>query len=93
MTPDGSLFPDAEAREYPSQQIVRRELAGDFRQALLSETQFLGHQLAGALLRELSGGLMDVGMRTLECIEVSAARGDDSGVGTVEANAFFQVFA
>jgi len=48
------LFPNAEGRENPAEQIVRRELAGDFRQALLGLSELLGHQFAGASFEELA---------------------------------------
>ena len=49
-----SLLADTEGREDPPEQIIRRELAGDFAEALLGLAQFFGHQLAGAAFHELT---------------------------------------
>lgn len=83
-----SLLPDAKARKNPPEQIVRAELAGDLRERLLRLAQLLGHELAGAVVDELSRGGLQMPLRARERIEVAAAGGDGAGVGPDEADAF-----
>src|SRR5512135_3849195 len=42
---DAPLFSDAEPREDLAEQVVGGELAGDFRQRILCDAQFLGEEL------------------------------------------------
>ena len=49
-----SSLSDTEAGKDPPEQIVRRELASDLGERLLSLAQFFRHQLAGAPLEQLS---------------------------------------
>ena len=57
------LFSDAEAGKNPAQEIVAGELAGDFVQGLLGAAKLFGDELAGAAVRELTLGLVDVTAR------------------------------
>ena len=57
------LFPDTETGEYPSQQIVRGELAGDFAQRLLRQPQLFRQQLARPGAQQLRLALLKMSRR------------------------------
>src|SRR5260370_27627417 len=58
-TKEASLS-DTEPGEYPPEQILAGELAGDLAQGLLRGAPLLGDQFPGTLLGELAGGLFGV---------------------------------
>ena len=75
------------------EQIVGREFAGDLGEALLSLAQLFGHQLAGALLHQLTLGFVQMASARVERIEMPAARGDRAGVGALKSHALLQMLA
>ena len=76
LRPDAGGLPnsltDTETREYPAEQIVVVELAGDFRQRVLHLQQFLGHQLAGCVFFELLPGQVEMLARSGEALKMPA---------------------
>ena len=89
MTPDVSLFSDAELAEDPAQQVIRRGLPGDFAQGLVSEAQFLGQQLTGTLRIQRLGAACEVRGGTFECGDVAGAGAEGAfAAGTGAAREF-----
>ena len=86
-------FADTERTENFPQQIVRAEFAGDLSERLLTQTQFLCHQLAGAALVEMPQRLFEMFVRAIEGIEVATAGEEHSRICAVVADAFLQMFA
>src|SRR5260370_40958152 len=71
-TKEASLS-DTEPGEYPPEQILAGELAGDLAQGLLRGAQLLGDQFPGTLLGELAGGLFGVLAGPRQGLQVPAA--------------------
>src|ERR1700680_5300727 len=73
-------FSDAEPGEYPPQQILAGELAGDLAQGLLRGAQLLGDQLPGTVLGELARGFLGVLAWPRGGLQVPAAGADRPGI-------------
>ena len=69
------LLPDAEAREDPSQQIIRTHLPGDLAQCVMGQPQFLGGQFQ-VLMRQFAIGALRVFLRSLDRVHMARARGE-----------------
>ena len=61
--------------------------------ALLSLAQLFGHQLAGALLEQLTSRFLQMPVGASERVEMSAARRDRSRVGALKSHALLQMLA
>ena len=57
------LLTDTEARENPSQQIVRRKLSGDLAQVLLRQTQLFRQQFTRPRANQLGFALLKMASR------------------------------
>ena len=86
-------FPDTETREDAAQEILAGELAGDLIQRLLRAAQLLRHQLTGAPLGELPGGLLERGAGAQQRLEMAGARADRPTLDGLVADAALQVRA
>src|SRR5690606_460432 len=86
-------LPDAEAAEDPPQQVLARELAGDFTQRLLGFAQLFGDQLARAPFREQSGSFIYMTACARERIQMALARADRTGFQRAEAHAGLEMLA
>src|SRR4051812_36245859 len=65
------LFPDAEARKDPAEEIVTGEFAGNFVQSLLRYPELLSDELTGAAFLELTGGLFGVAPRAGQRVQMT----------------------
>ena len=89
--PDVELFPDAEARENPPEQIVRVKLAGNLVERPLRKAQLFRDELACAALLELARRFEKVRSRGAQRIEVTTARRDGAGFHALITDALLQV--
>src|SRR5260370_4335423 len=91
-TKEASLS-DTEPGEYPPEQILAGELAGDLAQGLLRGAQLLGDQFPGTLLGELAGGLFGVLAGPREGLQVPAAGADRPRLHPLATPALLQIRA
>src|SRR3989344_3107614 len=85
------LFPEAKTGKNPPEQIVGRELAGDFGKRLLREAQLLRQQFPGAWFLESRLSLNKTRLCAADGVEMTPARHERAFPGGLEAHALFQM--
>jgi hypothetical protein len=86
-----ALLTDTEAREDPSQQIVRRKLPGDLAQILLRQTQLFRQQLARPRADQLRFTLNKVVRRLFQRLKVTTTRQEAAFHAGVKAHALLEM--